>query len=144
MARTTGDIVIDAPPSRIMDVIADLEAYPDWATGVTAAEVQSTSAGGRPDRVRMTLNSPPILDTYTLAYVWHSPTRVTWSMAETGSVLTQVDGAYTLEPLATGTRVVYQLEVDVLIPLLGKLKRKAEKVIIDTALAGLKKHVEGA
>lgn len=144
MARTTGDIVIEATPSAVMDVIADLGSYPEWATGVTLAEVQSTSEGGRPDRVRMTLNSPPIRDTYTLAYVWHSPTRVTWSIAEPGSVLKQVDGAYTLEPSSAGTRVVYQLEVDVLIPLLGKLKRKAEKVIIDTALKGLKKHVEGA
>jgi hypothetical protein len=40
------------------------------------------------------------------------------------------------------TRVTYRLAVDVAIPLIGMLKRKAEKVIIDTALKGLKKRVE--
>ncbi len=34
------------------------------------------------------------------------------------------------------------LTVDVKIPMLGMIKRKAEKVIIDRALAGLKKRVE--
>jgi len=39
--------------------------------------------------------------------------------------------------------VTYRLAVDVKIPMLGMLKRKAEKVIIDTALKELKKRVEG-
>lgn len=34
--------------------------------------------------------------------------------------------------------------MDVKIPMLGMIKRKAEKVIIDRALAGLKKRVEAA
>ena len=41
------------------------------------------------------------------------------------------------------TTVTYQLVVDVRMPLLGMMKRKAEKVIIDTALKELKKRVEG-
>ncbi len=56
-----------------------------------------------------------------------------------------MDGAYVLEQLADDrTRVTYQLAVDVSVPLLGMLKRKAEKVIIDTALKGLKKQVEAS
>ena len=42
-----------------------------------------------------------------------------------------------------GTLVTYRLAVDLNIPMLGMFKRKAEKVIIDTALKGLKKRVEG-
>jgi hypothetical protein len=40
------------------------------------------------------------------------------------------------------TEVTYRLTVDIKIPVLGMFKRKAEKVIIDRALAGLKKRVE--
>ena len=36
----------------------------------------------------------------------------------------------------------YRLAVDVKIPMIGMIKRKAEKVIVDTALKGLKKRVE--
>ena len=38
--------------------------------------------------------------------------------------------------------MTYQLAVDLELPLLGMLKRKAEKVIVDTALKGLKHRVE--
>ena len=36
----------------------------------------------------------------------------------------------------------YRLALDVSIPLIGMLKRKGEKILIDTALKGLKKRVE--
>ncbi|MET0467584.1 MAG: SRPBCC family protein [Aeromicrobium sp.] len=143
MARTTSDIVIDAPAERIMDVIADFESYPVWATGVKTAEVVSTTDAGRAQQVHFVLEAAPIRDEYDLAYVWDGSRTVSWSLVESGSMLKSMDGAYVLEPLAESqTRVTYQLAVDVSVPLLGMLKRKAEKVIIDTALKGLKKQVE--
>jgi hypothetical protein len=58
-------------------------------------------------------------------------------------MLRSLDGSYLLKPSgAGGTEVTYVLTVDVKIPMLGMIKRKAEKVIIDRALAGLKKRVE--
>jgi hypothetical protein len=57
-------------------------------------------------------------------------------------VLKAMNGSYTLESSGAGSMVTYRLSVDVKIPMLGMLKRKAEKVIIDTALKELKKHVE--
>ena len=144
MARTTSDIVIDAPADRIMDVIADFGSYPDWATGVKAAEIVA-SDGSRAKQVHFVLDATPIRDEYDLGYTWDGDRAVSWSLAEKGSMLTSMDGAYTLEPLdGAQTRVTYQLAVDVSIPLLGMLKRKAEKVIIDTALRGLKTRVEGS
>jgi len=143
MARTTSDIVIGATPSRIMDVIADFDDYPSWATGVRVADVLSTE-GDRPERVHFVLEAAPIRDQYDLGYVWDGDRSVTWHLVERGSMLTSMDGSYELEPVGDdSTRVTYQLSVDVSIPMLGMLKRKAEKVIIDTALKGLKRHVEG-
>lgn len=142
MARTVSDIVIDAPADQIMNVIADFPAYPDWATGVKTASLVS-SAEGRPQQVHFVLDAAPIRDEYDLAYKWDGDRSVSWSLAEPGAMLTSMDGAYVLEPVDHArTRVTYQLAVDVSVPLLGMLKRKAEKVIIDTALKGLKKQVE--
>ena len=141
MARTASDIVIDADAARIMDVIADFDSYPSWATGVRSAEV--TAVGdGRPERVHFVLDASPIKDQYELAYTWQGDDAVSWSLAEKGSMLTAMDGSYELEPAEGGTRVTYRLAVEVAVPLLGMLKRKAEKVIIDTALTGLKRRVE--
>lgn len=141
MARTASDIVIDADPTRIMDVIADFEAYPSWATGVRHVEVVDAGAD-RADRVHFVLDAAPIRDEYDLAYTWDGDRSVSWSLVEKGAMLTSMDGTYELEPTTAGTKVTYQLSVDVAVPLLGMLKRKAEKVIIETALTGLKRQVE--
>jgi hypothetical protein len=58
-------------------------------------------------------------------------------------MLTAMDGAYELTDNHDGTTTVnYRLAVDIKIPMIGMIKRKAEKVIVDTALKGLKKRVE--
>ena len=148
MARTSSDIVIDAPPRAIMDVIADFATYPDWATGVKSADVvagtgSADEGGARAEQVHFVLDAAPIRDEYDLAYTWNGDSSVSWRLAEKGAMLTAMDGAYELAPIdGSSTRVTYQLSVDVSVPLLGMLKRKAEKVIIDTALKGLKKQVE--
>jgi hypothetical protein len=51
-------------------------------------------------------------------------------------------GSYELEPEGARTKVTYTLAVQLAIPLLGLLRRKAEKVIMDTALKELKRRVE--
>ncbi len=145
MARTASDIVIDAPRAAIMDVIADFSSYPDWATGVRVADIIETAddSGQRARRVHFMLDAAPIRDEYDLTYTWDGDASVSWRLSEAGSMLKAMDGAYVLDPTDSGaTRVTYQLSVDVSVPLLGMLKRKAEKVIIDTALKGLKKQVE--
>ena len=143
--QTTSSIVVDAAPAAVMDVIADFESYPTWAKGVKVAETRSSYAGEQQDRARevfFTLDVAPVKDEYTLAYVWDGDRQVTWTLAE-GKMLKALDGAYVLHDLGGGrTEVTYRLALDVSIPLIGMLKRKGEKILIDTALKGLKKRVE--
>jgi hypothetical protein len=54
-----------------------------------------------------------------------------------------MSGSYALVKQPASTEVTYELSVDIRMPLPGMLKRRAEKVIIDTALKGLKSRVEG-
>ncbi len=143
--QTTSSIVVDAAPSAVMDVIADFPAYPLWAKGVKVADVRSTYVGEQQDRARevfFTLDVAPVKDEYTLAYVWDGDRQVTWTLAE-GKMLKALDGAYVLKPLgADRTEVTYRLALDVSIPMIGMIKRKGEKILIDTALKGLKQRVE--
>jgi ribosome-associated toxin RatA of RatAB toxin-antitoxin module len=140
--QTTSSIVIDAAPADIMAVIADFPAYPQWAKGVIRAEVLSAYDDGAAEQVFFALDVSPIKDEYTLAYEWDGDEAVTWSLVE-GKMLRALDGAYLLRDLGNGsTEVTYRLALDVSIPLIGMLKRKGEKILIDTALKGLKKRVE--
>ena len=140
--QTSSSITIDAPPADVMAVIADFESYPEWAKGVQKAEVTVPGADGRAEQVYFALDVSPIKDEYTLAYEWDGYDEVTWTLVE-GKMLRALDGAYTLRDLGNGsTEVTYRLALDVSIPLIGMLKRKGEKILIDTALKGLKQRVE--
>ena len=139
--QTTSSIVIDATPAQVMAVIADFPAYPEWAQGMKQVEVVEEGADGRADKVHFELEAAPIKDSYTLGYDWQGDDSVRWNLVE-GKMLKAMQGAYELRPSDSGTEVTYRLAVDLSIPMIGMLRRKAEKVIIDTALKGLKKRVE--
>ena len=140
--QTESSIVIDAAPADIMEVIGDFPSYPEWAKGVIVSEVVSEFDDGWAERVFFSLDVSPIKDEYTLEYVWDGYDGVTWTLVE-GKMLKHLDGAYLLRDLGSGsTEVTYRLALDVNIPLIGMLKRKGEKILIDTALKGLKKRVE--
>jgi ribosome-associated toxin RatA of RatAB toxin-antitoxin module len=140
--QTESSIVIGATPADVMAVIADFPAYPTWAKGVTTADVVSEFPDGRAEQVYFVLDVSPIKDEYTLEYVWSGDDQVTWTLVE-GKMLRALDGAYVLQERGDGsTEVTYRLSLDVSIPLIGMLKRKGEKILIDTALKGLKKRVE--
>jgi ribosome-associated toxin RatA of RatAB toxin-antitoxin module len=140
--QTTSSIVVEAEPAAVMEVIGDFAAYPEWAKGVQEATVVEEGPGGWARRVFFRLDVAPIKDEYTLEYDWDGYDEVTWTLVE-GKMLSALDGAYVLRDLGGGrTEVTYRLALDLSIPLIGMLKRKGEKILIDTALKGLKKRVE--
>lgn len=141
--RTSSSTAIAAGRPQIMAVIADFPAYPEWAEGITAADVVAVGDDGRPERVRITLEAGPIKDTYVLAYDWDGDEAVHWHLVERGTMLTGMTGAYRLAERGGATEVTYELAVEVRVPMIGMVRRKAEKRIIDTALKGLKRRVEG-
>lgn len=140
--KSTQSIVINADPKTIMDVIADFSAYPQWALAVKQVEVIVPGVGDRAERVRFSLDAGLVKDEYVLDYVWSvDGLTVAWELVE-GQMQKAQHGSYVLEPLGPTTNVTYSLMVDLAIPLIGMIKRKAEKIIMDTALKELKRRVE--
>ncbi len=140
--RASSSVTINAAPADIMAVIADFPAYPEWAGFMKSVDVVDAGKDGRADKVRFALDAGVIKADYTLAYTWDSDRSVSWTM-ESGS-LKSMDGSYTLEPQGDATEVTYELSVELGVPMLGMFKRKAEKVVMDTALKELKKRVEAS
>ncbi len=140
--KTTSSIAIAVPREAVMTVIADFDAYPQWATGVRSTEVLAREPDGRANRVRFQLDAGMIRDSYVLGYDWDGDAQVSWELAEAGSVVSEMSGAYRLADQDGMTEVRYELAVGIRIPMIGMLKRRAEKMIIDAALKGLKSRAE--
>ena len=140
--ESTQSITINAAPAAVMAVIADFAAYPQWAQSVKSAEVTVPGPAGRAKQVAFKIDAGVIRDDYELAYDWSDDQKVSWTLVQ-GQMQKSQRGSYTLKPTGAGaTEVTYNLAVDLAMPMLGMLKRKAEKVVMDTALKELKKRVE--
>jgi ribosome-associated toxin RatA of RatAB toxin-antitoxin module len=141
--ESTQSITISAEPAAVLAVVADFDHYPEWADGIRSAEVLERAPDGRAKEVRFALDAGVVKDDYVLAYDWAPDgSRVDWRLVK-GQLQRSQRGSYELRPVPGGTEVVYTLAVDLAMPMLGLLKRKAEKMIMDTALRKLKARVEG-
>lgn len=140
--KTTQTIYIDADPGTVMDAIADIGSYPEWVKEYKETEVLELGPDGNPKTARLVLDAAVLRDTMVLAYEWPADrASVRWWLVSS-SLLKALDGEYRLAPKGSGTEVTYELSVDLLIPMIGLLKRKAERRLTDTALKDLKKRVE--
>jgi ribosome-associated toxin RatA of RatAB toxin-antitoxin module len=140
--QSTQSIVVEAPAAEVMAVIADFPAYPQWVSAAKQVEVLEAGTDGRARRVHFVLDAGAVKDDYVLDYTWDDDRKVTWTLVK-GQMQKRQDGSYTLVETAGRTEVTYAITIDLSIPMLGMIKRKAEKVILDTALKELKKRVEG-
>jgi hypothetical protein len=139
--QASSSITINADKATIMGVIADFPAYPAWTGSIKKAEVVEEGADGRAAQVHFVLDAGVIRDDYVLGYTWNGDDDVSWKLVR-GGVLKGMDGTYALRDAGGSTEVTYRLTVDLSLPMIGLIRRKAEKVIIDTALKELKKRVE--
>lgn len=132
---------IDAPLEKIRAVLLDFDRYPTWAHDIKEVAVLQRSSDEVATDVRFRAAAMGRSTTYTLRYD-HSeaPRRLAWVLAE-GDIMRQLDGAYEFEEVDGATEVTYHLRVDLVVPLPGFVKRRAELRIINTALRELRDRV---
>jgi uncharacterized membrane protein len=144
MEGTVQSIEVSAPPQLVYEVALDLEAYPEWATGVKSVDVVEEDEQGRPLRAAFRADAMVKEIAYTLVYSYEMENGFSWS-AEPGDDITAMDGSYEFNELDDGsTEVLYALRVDPAFSLPGFLRRQAEKQIVSSALRGLKRRAEAA
>jgi hypothetical protein len=141
---STQSIVIGAPPARVAEVICDFGRYPEWAGAVKVAEVVEEYEDGYASKVHFVLDAGVVADDYTLAYEYAEDiSRIEWHLVAPSKMQRAQSGSYDIVDNGDGTSTVtYTLEVELSIGMLGMFKRKAEKMIMDTALRELKRRVE--
>lgn len=124
---------IAAPPERVWAIAADFEQYPVWAKDVKDVVVRARDGEGRPIEVEFRASALGRSTHYTLAYDYsQAPSRLAWSLVR-GDIMSTVDGAYVFTPTSDGgTEVRYDLVIELVVPLPGFVKRRAEVRILNT------------
>lgn len=143
--QATQTIAIAAPPQRCYDVAIDFERYPEWAKDVKEATIIERDGQGRPVEVEFRAAAMGRSTHYTLRYDYaQAPVRLSWHLVR-GDIMRAVDGSYSFEP-GSGpdtTEVTYELSIELVVPLPGFVKRRAEVRILNT-VRELKTRAESA
>ncbi len=135
----TREVVIEATPDEIMEVLYDLEALTEWSSAHQKVEILERDQEGRPSRSRQVVKIVGISDEQELAYTVHAD-GVSWSLVR-GTQQRAQNARYTLTPEGDCTRVRFELTVDTLVPLPGFLIKRGAKGLMETATDGLRKRV---
>lgn len=139
--QATQRMRIEAPLDDIWAALTDFERYPEWARDLKEVKVLERDDEGRAVLVRYRAAAMGRSTSYVLRYDWSdAPRRLPWELVE-GDIMRVLDGRYELEEVEGRTEVTYHLRVDLVVPLPGFVKRRAESRIIGTALRELRDHV---
>ncbi|MCV7028369.1 SRPBCC family protein [Mycobacterium sherrisii] len=133
------ELVIEATPGEIMDVLFDIESLPEWSPAHQKVEVLERDDDGHPVRSRQVVKIVGVSEEQELAYSVHDD-GVSWTLVSAKQQRAQ-DARYTLTPEGDSTRVRFDLSVDLTAPVPGFLIKKGTKGLMDTATKGLRRRV---
>ena len=131
--RASQTITIASSPSNVWAIATDVERYPEWAKDVKQVVVRSRDGEGRPAEVEFRASALGRSTHYTLLYDYsQAPEVLAWHMVR-GDIMRSIEGAYHFTPTADGgTEVRYDLAIELVVPLPGFVKRRAEVRILNT------------
>lgn len=131
--RASQTITISASPTHVWSIATDVERYPEWAKDVKDVVVRTRDAQGRPLEVEFRASALGRSTHYTLLYDYdQAPSALAWHMVR-GDIMRSIEGAYHFAPTADGgTEVRYDLSIELVVPLPGFVKRRAEVRILNT------------
>lgn len=140
---------IAASPEELFEAVSDFRSYPIWTGNVRDVEVLESGPDGQPTCVKYTSGALGFTAEYTLEYEFDPPLEMRWILRE-GRIrgplvkadIRHLDGYYRFNSIdSESTKVTYKVSAELSIPL-GPLRKKAEHVIVSSALKELQGYVE--
>jgi ribosome-associated toxin RatA of RatAB toxin-antitoxin module len=140
--RATLSITVDAPPKVVYDVVTDFARYGEWVGDLKRIEVRERDADGRALEVEFRAAAFGRSTTYALRYDYSRAPQVLSWVQSSGDLTESMTGQYRFDSVGEGTRVTYDLEVELLVPIPAFVKARAAQRIQTQALRELKARVE--
>ena len=141
--HATEHLNVNASVADCIKVTLDFPRYPEWAPDIKESNVLETDERGRGTKVAFRAAAMGRSASYVLRYSYsEDSSRIAWELLE-GDIMRGLDGSYLFESTPDGTTdITYNLVVELMVPIPGFVKRRAEGKIMTTALRELKHRVE--
>jgi len=140
--RATESIKVNATPQVVYDVVTDFEHYDNWVSDLKRIDILSRDDEQRPLEIEFRAAAFGRSTTYTLRYDYsRAPSQLNWRQIE-GDLTETLNGQYRFEESEGATKVTYDLEVELLVPIPTFIKSRAAYRIQTQALRELKARAE--
>ncbi|MBW4030541.1 MAG: hypothetical protein HIU57_07685 [Acidobacteria bacterium] len=143
--RATQSIVVAAAPSEVFSVIVDFDRYREWVADLKDIDVLERDADGRALEVAFRAAAFGRSTKYALRYDYSlAPQLLSWHQTR-GDVTASLNGSYRFEAAdgaTPATRVTYDLEIALAVPVPQFIQGRAAGRIQRHALHELKLRVE--
>ena len=133
------EVVIEATPDEIMDVLFDLESLTEWSSFHKEVQILERDKEGHPSKSRQVIEIMGVSEEEVLDYCFHDD-GVRWTLVSAKQQRAQ-EGRYTLTPEGDSTRVRFELTVETSVPVPGFLVKRGAKGLMEMATDGLRKRV---
>jgi ribosome-associated toxin RatA of RatAB toxin-antitoxin module len=135
-------MVVNAAPEAVYGVVTDFANYANWVSDLKKIEVLERDSEGRPLEIEFRAAAFGRSTTYTLRYDYsRAPELLSWFQTQ-GDITETMKGQYRFEAVDGGTKVTYDLEVELLVPIPAFIKSRAAHRIQTQALDDLKAQAE--
>ena len=134
--------MVNATPETVYRVVTDFANYVNWVSDLKRIDVLERDSEGRPLEVEFRAAAFGRSTTYAFRYDYsRAPERLSWFQTH-GDITETMQGQYRFEPAGAGTKVTYDLEVELLVPIPTFIKSRAAHRIQTQALDELKAQAE--
>ena len=137
------EITIETKAARVLEVVLELDEYPQWIPEIISVTVFSRDSRGRAILAELTSHALGKTITHTYEYSYENyPDEIRWIL-ESGDMANSLEGIYRVKGgCGLSTTVSYELTVDMSVAIPGFMKSKAAEKIVSSALENLKARCE--
>ncbi len=140
--RATESIIVNAAPGVVYGVVVDFLSYTEWVSDLKNITILEYDGAGRGLEVEFRAAAFGRSTTYALRYDYsRAPEQLNWAQTR-GDITESLQGQYRFEPEGAATKVTYDLEVELLVPIPPFVKARAAQRIQTQALRELKARAE--
>jgi uncharacterized protein YndB with AHSA1/START domain len=138
--QASREIVIDAPPDKIMEALRDVDVLSQWSPVHKRVEVLDCYPDGLPHHVKATVKVLGIVDKEIVEYHWGPD----WVVCDADKTFQQHGQhiEYRVKPEGVDkSRVRFDITVEPSGPIPGFLVKRASNIVLDATIEGLRKWV---
>ena len=141
MPLVSKTVEVDAPADKVMAIVADFEAYPQWNSEIKGCWILARYDDGRPSQLRLDVEVQGQSGVFITAVYYPGENQI-YTVLQQGDHLAKQEQKFSVVPLGASSLLTVDLEVETKLAIPGPMVKKAIGQTLDYLADNLKTRAE--